>query len=111
MSKQKPEIRGQRPEISGRRVATLMLAVVMVMTAWSGWAGDAAAVRVRPPESQEQLAVPLPPLAAVTGTDGTKKTWQQTGTMVGSIDVARADFRHSLRAGGWKLDNAIAVGR
>ena len=62
------------------------------------------------PLSDAGLVVPLPALATVVANDLSGKTWQQSGTLGGSLEVACGDIRQSLRAGGWKMDKVIALG-
>lgn len=67
--------------------------------------------RVGEMETSRRLVVPIPPLAVVTADDASGKTWQQTGTVKGGLEVAKGDFRQVLRAGGWGLDKTIPLGR
>jgi hypothetical protein len=96
--------------MSEQRAGALIIVLLMV-TAGPGWAGDVASNRVGVLEKTVRLLVPLPPLATITADDESGKTWQQTGTMSGGLDVVRGDFRQAFRAGGWSLDKTIPVGR
>ena len=70
------------------------------------WAGEVEVL-----EKAGRLVVPLPPLATITGNDESGATWQQTGTLPGSLAVASGDLKQALRAGGWKLEKTISLGK
>jgi len=67
--------------------------------------------RVVPLERKTELALPLPPLAQVTSTDRSGRTWQQSGEMCGTVEGARGEFVHVLRANGWRVSKRITLGR
>ena len=106
---QNPESRIQN--LDGGRLLGFFLIVAMVFCGITGQAAEGIAARVGVLEKAKKLVVPIPPLASITGQDDTGATWQQTGTMAGSLDRVRGDFRQSMRAGGLVLDKTIAVGR
>ena len=66
---------------------------------------------VAPIEKQTRISIPIPVLAEVKANDDSGETWQQNGTVPGSLAVACLDFRRSIQSGGWVLDKTIAVGR
>lgn len=60
----------------------------------------------------ERGLIALPPLAVVTGTESRAgKTWMQEGLVGGALEVACRDFKQAMRAGGWRLDKTIAMGK
>lgn len=59
----------------------------------------------------ETQGIRLPPLAVAAGKDGSGRTWRQSGTISGSLELARRDFRACLHAQGWKTDKAIPMGK
>jgi hypothetical protein len=85
-------------------VGCLMLVLTAALGQGEGW-------HVVAIDKQERLSLPIPVLARVKGDDDTGKTWQQTGTLPGALEVASHDFRLALQSGGWTLDKTIAVGQ
>jgi hypothetical protein len=74
-------------------------------------AGEVTGERLGTIDKSVRLVVPLPPLAEA-GTGGAAgKTWQQAGTIEGSLETVRGDFECSLRGAGWRRDKVIGLGR
>ncbi len=105
------EVRSQKSGVRSQELGLIGGLLVLIFFAGLGQAAEVISARVGILEKDEKLVVPIPPLASITGQDDTGATWQQTGTMAGALDRVRADFRQSMRAGGWVLDKTIAVGR
>lgn len=60
--------------------------------------------------TEDDVTVPLPPLAEVTFTDASAQTWRQGGEIGGSLEVALREFSAALGAAGWGLDKTIMLG-
>lgn len=103
-----------RFQLSTFRFQIVVVAALAWLLAGNTQAASAVAQvesHVVPIEKQIALALPLPPLAEVKGNDTSGKTWQQSGTLPGSLAVAGSDMRQALRSGGWALDKTISVGK
>jgi len=57
------------------------------------------------------LKVPLPPFAEVQSNDGSGQTWQQSGQIRGTVEVARKELAMTLGKAGWSLSKTIALGQ
>lgn len=85
-----------------------LILVAMAVLLWSCFAGSAGVVKAG---TAGRNRVTLPVLAVVTGNEAAAgKTWMQEGLLGGSLDVARREFKQSMRAGGWTLDKTISMG-
>jgi len=51
----------------------------------------------------------LPPLARVEYADASGATWQQSGSLGGSVASAGAELRMALATQGWRLDKTIVL--
>ena len=56
------------------------------------------------------VKLPLPPLAVVTGEDGSGATWKQSGELKGTVEGVCAEFRQALAVQGWRIEKVIATG-
>jgi len=82
-----------------------------VLAAASAAASAPPTCRVVPLARGDAASVPLPPLAEVTSTDLSGRTWLQRGEIGGSVEGASRAFARAFGANGWQLSKRIAMGR
>jgi len=112
MSEARSECRIRNAGAGIRRLLVLALAVSGASVLSAEKAEDpAAGWHVAQIEKQTRISIPIPVLAEIKGNDDSGETWQQNGTVPGSLAVACRDFRMSIQSVGWVLDKTIAVGR
>lgn len=76
---------------------------------WTGMAMLGCTVAQAGPSAMKVPAVKLPPLAVVIDHDASGETWRETGTISGSIEVTRKNFKRCFGHQGWSLKQTIPL--